>query len=588
MAPNRNYLAMEVLVEELVRSGVTDACVSPGNRSAPLAFALARNSGVKVWTHVDERSAGFFALGLARATRRPVVVACTSGTAAANLLPAAVEAHHAGVALILLTADRPPELRERSAGQTIDQLGLYGSHARWSFDLGVPEPTEVGVRHVRAAACRAVAESVGLPAGVAHLNLPMRDPLDPSNEEGVALAEVGATARDSEARYTLVTVPNAGVSADLLRPIADRLATARRPLLYCGPLDSDAPNLVAAVRALAQRLDAPLLAEPISNLRRSEAGERLVGSYEALLRDDAFAAASRPDVIVRLGAPPTSRTVATWLDGCGAELVVLDEGGGWPDPGCRASHVVHGSIAENCQTMAAALRSVDSDADWCEQWAAGERRAAQALAVSVEGESAPFEGHIMRAIGAALPSDASVYVGNSLAVRDLDWFWPSDAPSVRVLANRGANGIDGFVSSVLGAAAGGMPVVGVCGDLSFFHDLGGLVAAQRLGVRACFVVTNNGGGGIFDYLPSARAEGGYEEHFEELFVTPLGIELGPLVAAHGVEFRRAERVEQIRPAIERALASATTSVVEVVVDRADSRAAHARAWAAARAGRAGE
>lgn len=580
MAPNRNYLAMEVLADELARSGVRHACVSPGNRSAPLAFALAREPRIRVWTHVDERAGAFFALGLARATGEPVAVACTSGTAAANLLPAVVEAHHARVSLVLLTADRPPELRERSAGQTIDQLGLYGSHTRWSFDLGVPEPTEVGVRHVRSAACRAVAEACGPPAGVAHLNLPLRDPLDPSEEEGVVLPSSSTGA--STAPHTRVGAGTRTWSREDVEAVCERLVRAKRPLLQCGPHDPVDQDLAVAVRALADGLDAPVLAEPTSNLRGAPLGSRLVHAYEALLRVDTFETTVVPDVVVRIGGPPTSRTVATWLDRAGTDLIVFDETGGWPDPASRAGHIVRGETAAICSAVAAALPRARNSA-WSRRWSEADDAATAALARSLEDEREPFEGHVVRAIADVLSDEAHLYVGNSLAVRDLDWFWPAEAPSVRVLSNRGANGIDGFVSSVLGAAASGRCVLGFCGDLSFFHDMGGLVAARRLGVSACFVVPNNGGGGIFEFLPAARAGAGYAEHFEELFVTPLGVELGPLVTGYGASFTSVDAVRDLRPVLERAWTSGGVQVVEVCVDRQGSREAHARAWALVRA-----
>lgn len=575
--PNRNYRAMSALVDALARAGVRHACLSPGNRSAPLAFALAQHPDLEVWTHVDERSAGFFALGVARATASPVAVACTSGSAAANLLPAVVEAHYAGVGLIVLTADRPPELRERAAGQTIDQLGLYGSHARWAFDLGVPGEGERGLRHVRAAGARAVAEAAGPPGDVVHLNLPMRDPLDPIPDEEGPHANHVAVASVRVAR---------GVPGAELGPVAERLARSRRPVVYAGPLDAS-PDTAEAVRRLADGLGAPVLAEPISNLRSVALEGWLVAGLESLLRDPEFTAGARPDLVLRVGLPPTTRTAATWLNECGAELVVVDETGRWSDPDCRAAELIRGPTAAVCEVLAAGLSGNATDPAWVERWTAAGRTARDALHASIDREPEPFEAHVVRALAEVVPDDAWIHVGNSLAVRELDWFWPHDTLPARVLANRGANGIDGFVSTVLGESVGGPPVVGLCGDLSFFHDAGGLVASSRLGVRACFVVVNNGGGGIFDVLPAARAGAGYREHFETIFTTPLGIDLGAVARAYGARHARVDRVAAIAPAIEAGLGAKETSVVEVVVDRGFSVAAHERAWAAAREVRAG-
>lgn len=579
MVPNRNYLAMEALVEELVRSGVRDACVSPGNRSAPLAFALARAAGLRVWTHVDERSSGFFALGLARATRRPVAVACTSGSAVANLMPAVVEAHYGRVGLVVLTADRPPELLGRSAPQTIEQGGIFGPHTRFFADLGPPEPSAAGLRHIRSAATRAVVEAVGAPAGVSHLNLPMRDPLDPISLE--ALDPDLVVARGARPHTTFVPGVRT-VDEHSLAEVLSLLQGAQRPLVYAGSLDDPHPGLAAAVLELAEQLGAPVLAEPISNLRCERLESVRVDAYEALLRAGRFAGADAPDVVVRLGGPPTSRTVAEWLEASGAASIVVDNGLEWPDPSSSAAAMVRADLESTCRSIASGLRSGSAPEDWKRRWLLDDRIARAAISDFLGGERIAFEGKTVAAVAQALPTRSTLYVASSMAVRDVDWFWPRVRPGVRILANRGANGIDGFVSSTLGAAAAGDPVVGLCGDLSFFHDVSGLVAGRRLGVEACFVVNNNGGGGIFDFLPTARGPQGWAEHYEELFVTPLGIDLGPLVEAYGAGFEKVAEPAGIADAISRGIAAPGVSVVEVALDRSHARAAHARCWQAVR------
>lgn len=567
-----NYAAMEALVDELVRCGVKEVCLSPGNRSAPLAFALARHPGMRVWTHVDERSGGFFGLGRARASRRPVALACTSGTAAANFLPAVVEAHHGRVPLVVLTADRPPELRDRSAPQTIDQVRLYGTHARWAFDLGVPGDASLDVSTIRSIADRAVAEAVA--GGVAHVNLPMREPLDPTDEEP---GPFSVTLEDRPT--TTFHAPTLEASAAATEEALAELRRAQRPLLYCGPMDPEEGGFVDAVRTLATRWGAPVLAEPISNLRSADLGGVLVTTHEALLRDPTFAAEARPDAILRLGGPPTSRTVATWLDRCDARQLVVSESDLWPDPGARASHLVRARVGSTCRRWADALSPSTTGGAWRSMWASAEEGAAKAIENAIaEADDAFFEAHVVRAIGDVVSSDGCVYVASSLAVRVLDWFWPRSAPAVRMLANRGANGIDGFVSSVLGAAAQGTRTVGLCGDLALFHDVGGLASARRLGLDATFVVSNNGGGGIFDFLPTARGPAGFREHYEELFATPLGLDLGPVVQAMGGWHAKVERLSELRPAIEEAHGRPGLSVVDVAVDRQASQRGHARVW----------
>jgi len=612
--PNRTALAPTLLVDELARSGVRDVCVSPGSRSAPLVSALIAHDGLRLWSHVDERSGGFFALGLARASRRPVAIVCTSGTAVANLLPAVVEAFHARVPLLLLTADRPPELRDCGAGQTIDQLGIFGTHVRWSFDLGTPEATPDAMRHVRAVACRAVAIAsgdAGAVAGPVHLNLPLREPLDPRPVPGdvaeALLALPAARGRDGAA-WTRSARTRGVIDDAALEEIAGVLARARRPLLVAGPLDDGDPATVPAVAGLCAALRAPLLAEVASNLRHEPATHFLADAAEAIVRAPQIDEPSRdwlPDAIVRVGPPPTSKALAGWLARhADVPHVVIDGAATWADPASVATHLVVAPPAVVCSSLAArlgALRAVaggrrSSDDAWLARWRAAGSRAREVLDAGTTSDAAklapradghpdararakassspePFEGHAIAALARALPAHANLYAGNSLAVRALDAFWPGGTPSPRVLANRGANGIDGFVSSVLGAAAAepSLPTVGVCGDLSFYHDLNGLLAVRRHGVRAVLLVLNNDGGGIFDHLPIAAHRAGYEEHF----TTPHGLDFRPVVEMYGCVFERVTRADEIAPALARALVALAerTTVIELKLTRAGSLAA---------------
>lgn len=594
--PNRTALAPTLLVDELARSGVRDVCVSPGSRSAPLVSALVAHGGLRLWSHVDERSGAFFALGLARASRRPVAIVCTSGTAVANLLPAVVEAHQARVPLILLTADRPPELRDCGAGQTIDQLGIFGAHVRWFCELGTPDATPDAMRHVRAVACRAVAVAsgdAGAVAGPVHLNLPLREPLDPRPVPGdvadALLATPAGRGRDGAA-WTRSARTRAAIDDETLEDIAALLARARRALVVAGPLDDADPATVPAVAGLCAALGAPLLAEMASNLRHEPATRFLADAADAIVRAPQVEAASHgwmPDAIVRIGPPPTSKALATWLARrADVPQIVIDAAATWADPASSATHLVVASPAVVCSSLAArlgALRAVaggrrSSDDAWLARWqaAAGRARAVLDAGTSHDDATPPreaFEGHAIAALARALPEQARVYAGNSLAVRALDAFWPDDAPSPRVLVNRGANGIDGFVSSVLGAAAAdpALPTVGVCGDLSFYHDLNGLLAVRRHGVRAVLLVLNNDGGGIFDHLPIAAHRAGYEEHF----ATPHGLDFGPVVEMYGCAFERVTRPDQLATALSRALAALPerTTVIELRFSRAGSLAA---------------
>jgi len=560
--------APALLVGELARAGVRHACVAPGSRSSPIAIALGSHPELHVWTHIDERAAGFFALGLARASRTPVALACTSGTAAANLLPAVIEASQSHVPLVVLTADRPPELRDCGAPQTIDQVRLFGSHVRWFLDMPIPEATPLVLRAARTVACRAIAIARGSPAGPVHLNLPLREAPTPDDAASTLEHPQAAWVRI----HPVPLVPDPAAVAD----VTATLARARRPVIVAGPLDDPDPSLPDAVSALALRVGAPVLAEPASNLRRAAVDSVLVDAHDALLRAAAFGKAHAPDVVLRLGSLPTSKALVTWLAACRpAEQVVLDGRGGWSDPDGVASVVVRGAPAHTLRALAGALPGVEPDCHWLERWQRAGAAARQALRVALTEEAATFEGHVVAALADVLPHAATLYAGNSLAIRDLDWFWPAGAPAVRVLCNRGANGIDGFVSSVLGAAASDAgPTVGLCGDLSFLHDAGGLLAAHRHSVRAVLVVLDNGGGGIFDHLPVAQ----HAPRYEELFVTPHGLELAPIAEAYGARAMRVSHPASLRQALAEALQCAHTTVLQVTIDRARSLSAHRHAW----------
>jgi 2-succinyl-5-enolpyruvyl-6-hydroxy-3-cyclohexene-1-carboxylate synthase len=579
LAPNRTYLAPALLVDELARAGVRHACVTPGSRSSPVTIALGTHPGLRTWTHLDERAAGFFALGLAKATRSPVALACTSGTAAANLLPAVIEAFQARVPLVVLTANRPPELRDCGAPQTIDQHRLFGSHVRWFFELPVPEASPDALRAARTLACRALATACGPPAGPVHLDLPLREPLAPDVlADDIPVAADRDPAAAGRPLTPWVRIHDVPLVADpaAVGDIGAMLARARRPAIVAGPLDDPDPSLPDAVATLALRLGAPVLAEPASNLRRRVVDPVLVDAHDALLRVEAFRDAHAPDAVLRLGGLPTSKALGAWLAQQPAvPQIVLDGDGGWADPAGVVSAVVRGAPARTVRALADAVTEATPDPHWLWRWRRAGCVARRALHAALEEERAPFEGHVIAGLADALPPDAILYAGNSLAIRDLDWFWPAKAPGIRFLCNRGANGIDGFVSSVLGAAADGeRRTVGLCGDLSFLHDAGGLLAAHRHGVRATFVVLDNDGGGIFDHLPVA----GVAPRYEELFVTPHGLDLTPIVEAYGSHAARITEPAMLAQALAEALRRSQTSVLHVAIDRARSLAAHRRAW----------
>lgn len=588
-APNRNIAFALALFDELARAGVREVCVCPGSRSAPLAIAAARTPALRVRTHLDERSAGFFALGLAKASGAPVAILCSSGTAAANFLPALVEANLAQVPLIALTADRPPELRDWGAAQTIDQQRLFGSHVRWFAELPLPEPDAALLRQLRATAARAVAVAGGPPAGPVHLNVPLREPLDPRPDPGdrealAALAdEPGLHGRDRRP-YLRVSPGERAPDPALVRRWSTELSASRRGVLLVGASECSAELGVELAR-LSGALGWPILADVASGLRCGAHVARapLLGAYDAILRSERFAATHAPEIVLRFGAAPTSKATATWIARApGTELRIVDADDAFRDPAHRAAEIARAEPVRLCAELADALepRTGAGSGSWLAEFVDAEARAQRALAAGIAAEPELFAPGAARTLGASWPAGGTILASNSMSIRDLDGFLAPRAAELRVLASRGANGIDGITSTALGAAsASDAPLACLIGDLAFLHDAGGLLAARRLGLSATFLVVNDDGGGIFSYLPVAAF--GEDADFERLFALPHGIDLAELTAFGGGRHARVSKCDELEAELDRARREGGLQVLELRVDR-DANVAHHRAlWAAA-------
>jgi 2-succinyl-5-enolpyruvyl-6-hydroxy-3-cyclohexene-1-carboxylate synthase len=554
------------LVDELARAGVTDACLAPGSRSAPLALALAEQPGIAVHVHLDERSAAFFALGVAKRSGRPVAVVCTSGTAAANFHPAVLEADHARTPLLVLTADRPPELRGAGANQATDQLKLYGPAVRWFCEVGVPTDDPAAGRYWRSLASRAWAEATGPPAGPVHLNLAFADPLvplDPASGRGARLAGEPAEGRPGGAPWTAAPAALPAAAPTDVAALAEAVRASPRGLLVAGwGVDLDP----AAVDAFAAASGWPVLADPLSGARR---GPAAISTYDGLLRAPRFAAGHRPGLVVRVGAAPTSKALTAWLD-ASVPQVLVDPGAGWLDPARSARLRL---TADPSALLAAVAVRLDGPAPrpWLGEWLEAERLAREAIDGLLEEWTEPFEGRVARDLVAWMPDGGTLVVGSSMPVRDVDAFaQPRDG--LRLVANRGLSGIDGFVATALGvAAAGDEPVAALCGDLTLLHDASSLLGAAGRPRGAVLVVCDNDGGGIFSFLPQARLPA---ELFEPLFGTPHGLDLAALAAAARVPGRVVEKAADLVPALDAALAGGGTQLVVVRGDRAANLARH--------------
>ena len=563
-------------VSELARSGVRHACIAPGSRSTPLAMLLQQEPGIRVWTHLDERSAAFFGLGMAKMLREPVALLCTSGTAAVNFAPAVVEAFYAHVPLLVLTADRPPELRDAGANQTIDQLRLYGSHVKWSVEMPLPESSEQVLRYARTVADRAAATARDGPAGPVHINFPFREPLIP---EAATSSQNGSRGDDADAPYVrIVQSPRRPEPAELL-PLANTLAGAERGLIVCGPQDD--PQFPAAVAELAATLGYPVLADPLSQVRCGpHYNDLVIDSYDTFLRDGETASALAPQVMLRFGATPVSKPLLLYMQrhaDCRQVLI----GDGWNDPALVASDAIHADPRSFCDALLSALRTSDRQSPspgWAGRWRRIDQLSRTALLRRIEDEAAPSEPGTLVDVLDVLPDGATLFAGNSMPVRDLDTCLKASERRIHALANRGVSGIDGVMSTALGVSAVSQaPLVLLIGDISFYHDMNGLLAAKRHGLSATVVLLNNDGGGIFSFLPQAEES----EDFEELFGTPHGLDFRPAAELYGLPYRLAGSRAELRSAVEESLAADGVQVIEVRTERRENARLHREMWATA-------
>jgi 2-succinyl-5-enolpyruvyl-6-hydroxy-3-cyclohexene-1-carboxylate synthase len=589
-APNRNILWTRVFVDELARGGLEAVCIAPGSRSTPLVIAFAEHPGIKVYSHIDERSASFFALGLALASERPVALVCSSGTAAANFYPAVIEARYSGVPLLVLTADRPPELRGSGANQTIDQIKLYGDHVLWSVDVALPEAQvpDLAIRNLRGLAARALDTALGMPKGPVHLNFPFRKPLEP-----ILVESDRHTIKDERPAgvpFTRIVRPALLPTVAQINAIQSVVINSARRMIVCGPR-CPGGAFPATVTALARQISAALLADPLSGVRYHP-----VGSQEAISGYDSFLKAEpkieAPDVILHFGGAVTSQPLDDYINSGHTVIIRISDDGLWSDPTHRANQVIWADPTITCQMLleeitaegqrgretegtnsynrAPATTSVgtpfmaSAESEWMQRLHTLDAIATQVI----ESEAgAYFDGLVVRDVLRPLPDGANLFIANSLPVRHLDQFGLASTKAIQVFCNRGTSGIDGNVSTALGASAftPDQPTVFLGGDLAFYHDMNGLLALKRCGLRAIFVVINNDGGGIFHRLPIAD----FDPPFTELFQTPHGLHFDQAAQMYGLHYDHVQDSAGLRDAFESALArwhEGQSSLIEVITD----------------------
>ncbi len=519
---NTNSLWGSVLVETLVRLGLKQVVISPGSRSTPLTMAFARHRAVEAIPVLDERSAAFFALGLARATNRPVALLCTSGTAGANYFPAVIEAQESGVPLLVITADRPPEMRDCGSGQTIDQQKLYGSHVNFYHEFAVPEATLPMLGYLRQTVAYAWERTQRPAFGPVHLNAPFRDPLPPV-ENGTADALQGKI--DAKSFFSAQN-PGPRITPGVTAPV---LRLGGRGIIVAGPVQpSDPAKYAKTVGNLARKLGWPVLADALSPLRNHARWvPNLVTTYDLMARSAELAEELRPARVLALHGWPTSKSLRQWLDHSDAEVTMVAEKPQNPD----ALHGRTRLITSAVEALSDNIKSGARARGWLARWQTMNKSLNRRLVRSLGAIDWPFEGKVSATVSGLLPKGTPVFVANSMPVRDVEYFWPASDREHGIYFNRGANGIDGTLSTALGIAHGSdRPAVLLTGDLALLHDTNGFLTLPKFGGSLTVILINNNGGGIFEHLSVAK----FEPPFEEFFATPQQIDFSQLCATYGV------------------------------------------------------
>lgn len=582
------FLFVGAFVDELARAGVHNVCIAPGSRSTPLALMFARHPDMKVWLNLDERANSFFALGMAKASRKPVAILCSSGTATANFFPAVVEARMGHSPLIVLTADRPPELRDVGAPQAIDQIRLFGAYPKWSVEVAQPEATPDLLRYARTVAGRAAATARSEPAGPVHLNFPFREPLIPLPADAGDIhcgnSDPAWTGRDTGEGYVSVDSGPRVLDGPELDSLAADLTRFERGIIVCGP-QFDC-QLAGPLTRLGVALGFPVLTDPLSLVRCGpHSRDVVIDSYDAFLRDQQVGEHLKPDLVLRFGAMPTSKPVLLFLRRFPAvRHVVIGEG--WEDPMLMAARMVNADPRRTCEGLLERLDGYGRRSSaWLAEWQSVERTARRAITDVVASMKEPFEGRVFSELAGLLPEDATLWASSSMPVRDLDTFFPGSSRRLTFLSNRGANGIDGVISSALGASTvSDGPLVLTIGDIAFYHDMNGLLAAKLHSLSATVILINNDGGGIFSFLPQAR----HGEHFEELFGTPHGLNFRPAAELYGASYHLTDGWEDFRQSVQSALHEPGLNIVEVKTDRGRNATLHQEVWTTVSAALAGE
>jgi 2-succinyl-5-enolpyruvyl-6-hydroxy-3-cyclohexene-1-carboxylate synthase len=578
---NRNILWTETFVNELVLAGIKYACISPGSRNTPLTLAFANNKKIRSFVLVDERSTGFFALGLAKSSNSPVVLVCTSGTATAEFYPAIIEAYQNRVPLIVCTADRPPELLDVGANQTINQNNLYKNHIRWFVDIGLPEPTVRRLKHIKSTARRAVYESFIKSKGPVHLNFPFRKPFEPEfYTDKVDKATIDFANANGDDRKNFIESKDGKnlKNEKWFKEVANFLMTTKKGLIIAGPEDYN-PYFARNLIALARRLNYPILADGCSNIRFGNHDKKLVVSnYDAFLRSETFAKKIRPDFILHFGRTITSKALDTFLENCNAPRYMINDYGDWFDPSNKSLAAYDCKPYIFCERMNELLEEENflrKAEDWLDIYLNADKTTGKIKEKLIDDSPSFDEPCIISEIINELPDNSLVMISNSMPVRDFDYFASNSDKKLTIFNNRGASGIDGITSTALGIKCGSnKPTVLITGDLAFYYDLNGLLAAYKYSLPLIIILINNNGGGIFEILPISS----HGKIFKDYFIAPLNLDFSYFVSAYKGNYKKIKDRKNFQKTFKDSLTKKNITVIEIPTDSKKSLSLRKRFW----------
>ncbi|MBR7553612.1 2-succinyl-5-enolpyruvyl-6-hydroxy-3-cyclohexene-1-carboxylic-acid synthase [Allobacillus sp. GCM10007491] len=551
-------------VDELAQNGMEHVVISPGSRSTPLALTFTEHPAIQEWVHFDERSSAFFALGMAKSKQKPVALVCTSGTAAANYYPAIVEAYYSRVPLIVLTADRPHELRDNGAPQAIDQIKMYGDYVKYFHEMAIPEAAPSLITYARRQAARAYSQAETTQPGAVQLNFPFRDPLIPD----FTLENLWGNATGN---YVTGITGHEQLHPSQTETLIHQLKDLSKGIIVCGELPGDTD--VEAIHQLAEHWNVPIFADVLSHVRHGNKGNaQVISTYDAILKDEKIAHTLEPDFILRFGAMPVSKPYLKWIQAVPLKHhIVVDQASGYREPASLETTMVYSEPNELVQQLLNSSVQLKGDMAWLEMWTKMDEKAMQEIRGTVEGEQLT-EGKVAFELTEAANTDDVIFVGNSMPIRDMDTFSLAKKEKIRIHGNRGANGIDGLISTATGFAATGNSVTLFLGDLSFLHDYTALFIARKYELNLRVVVVNNNGGGIFSFLPQNTEA----DHFETLFGTPFNPPIKTLAEAVGYRYHQPKTSEEFQQLVRQPISG--MEIIEVVTDRDENKQHHRALW----------